>query len=107
MPFLRRLLAGAAFLVLGTGASLAQNPDFRLNNGLGQPINEVYVSSSATNAWGPDLLGANVLAPGGVLSVSVPAGQCVNDIRLVLASGATMERRGLNTCQLTDVNVTP
>lgn len=97
----------AASLLSLAGPALAQNADFRLNNGLGQPISEVYVSSSGENSWGSDLMGANVLAPGGVLTLSVPAGQCLNDIRLVLADGTTLERRRLNTCELTDVNVTP
>ncbi|WP_426957855.1 hypothetical protein [Muricoccus radiodurans] len=105
----RRL--GALFatlpLALAAGTALAQNADFRLNNRLDQPINEVYISSSGQGSWGPDLMGANVLAPGGVLSLTVPPGQCLNDIRLVLADGSTMERRQINTCELTDVNVTP
>lgn len=106
---LRRALFLAAALGLATGAAQAQsnNPDFRVNNGTGQVINEVYVSSSNVNSWGPDRLGANVLSPGQSLMVSLPAGQCVNDIRVVFATGAAMERRGVNTCALTDFNVTP
>ncbi|WP_426957258.1 hypothetical protein [Muricoccus radiodurans] len=52
-------------------------------------------------------MGANILAPRSVLSLTVPAGRCMNDIRLVLADGSAMERRQINTCALTHVNVTP
>ena len=106
----RRVLAIAAFAMLGFGgAASAQtnNPDFRINNCSGQTINEIYVSSSNVNSWGQDRLGANVLPPGQSFMVSLPAGQCVNDIRVVTANGRSMEQRGVNTCQLTDFNVTP
>ena len=67
-------------------------------------INEVYVSSSAVQSWGRDRLGENVLSPGRNLSVVLPAGQCVNDMRVVYANGRSEERRQVNTCNLTDVN---
>ena len=107
---LRRLLPVAATLLVGLagGHALAQgNPDFRLNNRSGQTINEVYVSSSNVNSWGQDRLGANVLPSGQSLEISLPAGQCVNDIRVVLGSGRALERRGVNTCELTDFDVNP
>ena len=96
------LLAGLA------GPALAQgnNPDFRLNNRTGSTINEVYVSSASRSSWGRDLLGNNTLPSGQSLNVTLPAGQCVNDIRVVYENGASQEQRGVNTCGITDFNFT-
>ncbi|MBP0495292.1 hypothetical protein [Roseomonas indoligenes] len=94
--------------LLGSGGASAQsnNPDFRLNNRTGSTINEVYVSSSARANWGRDLLGDNTLPSGQSLNVVLPAGQCMNDIRVVYANGAAQERRQVNTCGITDFNFT-
>lgn len=102
------LVAGA--LVAGSllaGGALAQgnNPDFRVNNRSGSEINELYVSSSRQSGWGRDLLGNNTLAQGQSFNVVLPAGQCVNDIRVVYASGAAQEQRGVNTCGITDYTI--
>lgn len=98
-------------LVAALGAMLAapawaqsNNPDFTLNNRGNVVINEVYVSSSRTNSWGNDRLGQNTLPPGRGLNVVLPAGQCVNDIRVVFANGQSSERRQVNTCNITEVN---
>ncbi|WP_426957338.1 hypothetical protein [Muricoccus radiodurans] len=105
----RRLALVAALSAAVTGSAFAQsnNPDFRLNNRSGQTINEVYVSSSNVNSWGRDRLGDNVLPSGQSLEISLPAGQCMNDIRVVLASGQALERRGVNTCNLQDFDINP
>ncbi|WP_424813263.1 hypothetical protein [Roseococcus sp. YIM B11640] len=96
----------AAIAMTAAAPAWAQsnNPDFRLNNRGNVVINEVYVSSSADQNWGSDRLGQNVLEPGQNFVISLPAGQCVNDIRVVYANGQATERRQVNTCNLTDVN---
>lgn len=100
------VLAGSlAFFASGATAQ-SNNPDFRLNNRTGSTINEVYVSSSARADWGRDLLGNNTLPSGQSLNVVLPAGQCMNDIRVVYANGAAQERRQVNTCGITDFNFT-
>lgn len=103
---LLRHILPAAFMVLGAAApALAQDPSFRLNNRSGTTINEVYTSSSARQDWGRDLLGANVLQSGQTLTIRVPNGQCLNDIRVVYANGRSQDWRQQNTCQLTDFNI--
>ena len=100
--FLIAALAVAALAL--PAASQSNNPDFRVNNRGQQAINEIYVSSSAVSTWGNDRLGANILAPGASLNISLPAGQCMNDIRVIWADGANVERRQVNTCNITDMN---
>ncbi len=68
-----------------------------------ESINEVYVSSSEVANWGPDRLGRNVLPSGQALTVRLPAGVCLNDLRIVYGNGQALERRGVNTCALVDL----
>jgi hypothetical protein len=88
----------------GVPASSSQDPTFRRANAGGRVIREVYVSASADGAWGGDRLGRDVLEPGRRLIVSLPPGQCVNDIRVIFMDGQAQERRQVNTCVLTDMN---
>jgi hypothetical protein len=85
--------------------SALADPSFRLGNTSGQTMREVYVSAANDNGWGPDRLGSQVLQPGQRLVVRLPAGQCVNDVRIVFANGQAMERRRVDTCAITDLNL--
>jgi hypothetical protein len=109
MRLMRRGLPAALLSLALVAPALAQtsDPSFRINNRSGRTIMEVYVSSSAVSSWGPDRLGANVLQPGQTLVVRLPMGQCVNDIRLVMQNGQSLERRQVNTCAITDYNIDP
>lgn len=103
----RHPLAVAALAILtlaGCAASAQSNdPSFRLTNNSSTTINEIYVSSSNNNSWGADRLGDRTLGSGNSYTIRLPAGQCVNDIRVVYANGSANERRRVNTCGLTDV----
>lgn len=105
MHFMRFvLIAGFGILLAAPAWAQSNNPDFTLNNRGNVVINEVYVSSSRVSSWGNDRLGQTVLPPGRGLNVVLPAGQCVNDIRVVYANGQSSERLQVNTCNLTEVN---
>jgi hypothetical protein len=87
----------------GHGAAPSADPSFRVANAGGRVIREVYVSAANDSGWGQDRLGRDVLQPGQRLIVSLPPGQCVNDVRVVYADGQAQERRQVNTCALTDM----
>ncbi|WP_439594611.1 hypothetical protein [Falsiroseomonas sp.] len=89
----------------GAGASPAPsasqaNPSFNLVNHGNAVIREVYVSSVREDNWGEDRLGDQVLPPGRHLAVRLPAGDCLNDVRIVWMDGRNEERRRLDTCQM-------
>lgn len=92
------LLLGAAW----AAPAQAQNR-FNLVNNTGQTIEQVYVSPSRVNSWGPDILGANVLPPGQAVWVVPQLSDCVLDIRVVFQGGRSEERRQVNACQLSRV----
>lgn len=109
----RRFLFGMGIAAVATafgfglaGAAQAQttDPSFRLNNRGSEAIMELYVSSSADSNWGADRLGANVIPAGQSFILRLPDGQCRNDIRIVVEGGRAVERRNINTCELTDIN---
>ncbi|MCX7373099.1 MAG: Tat pathway signal protein [Alphaproteobacteria bacterium] len=103
--------AGAG-AVIGGGPGMAQgvvpgggNPSFNFINQTGATIREIYASSSRIQSWGPDRLGANVLAPGGTLWINMPPnGGCLTDIRVVFMNGAAQDRRGIETCSINAIN---
>jgi hypothetical protein len=95
--------AGAGAARTPQPASL--NPSFRLHNAGGRTVREVYVSAATDSQWGPDRLGQYVLEPGRQMAIQLPSGQCMNDIRVVFMDGQAQERRGVNTCALTDLPV--
>ncbi len=102
---LRRALFAAALALGLTGAASAQStdPSFNLVNRSGQAILEAYVSPSTDTNWGVDRLGRDVVPIGQSYAIRLPAGQCVNDIRVVYQDRRAEERRNLNTCTVTDV----
>lgn len=109
MRLTRRLLPAALCAIGLSGPAVAQvtDPSFRLNNRSGQTIAEVYVSSSQVSNWGQDRLGADVLPSGRTLTIRLPNGQCVNDIKVVFANRQILERMRVNTCNITDYNIDP
>jgi hypothetical protein len=108
---LRLALPAAGLLALAAPA-LAQvqqvtngatDPSFRLVNRDSLAVHEIYVSPAGRRDWGADRLGQDVLIPGRFARITLPAGQCVNDIRVVFADGHAVERRQVDTCALSQM----
>jgi hypothetical protein len=105
----RRPLALFGLLLLallgpGLPAAAQGNPSFNLVNRSGQVIREIYVSASEERYWGPDLLQTEVLPDGRSFAVRLPpAAGCRHDVRVVYADGRPEERRGQDTCRITDM----
>ena len=67
-------------------------------------INEVYASPSNERNWGRDRLGTEVIQPGGMQIIRLPAdGNCSYDILIVYQGGSAEERRNLDTCNMIDL----
>lgn len=94
-------------MVFGTAAPAAPaasqgNASFNLVNHGRQAMREVYVSSARDANWGEQRL-PRPMNPGAHLAVQLPAGDCVNDIRIVWADGRPEERRQVDTCRITNL----
>ncbi len=106
----RTLLAVVLAGLLGPGLApdaLAQSndPSFRIVNNTRHIVNEVYASASSERNWGADRLGSDVINPGANYIVRLPAGDCNYDVRVVYQGGLAEERRRINTCNLTDLQL--
>lgn len=101
------LVAGLAFLAIGTRSTFAYQRDFRLHNASYVPIVHIYVSPSDTDAWENDVLDGDVLFPGQYTNISfgryADPGECIFDIRVDGIDGEQGFLWGVNLCQVTDV----
>ena len=79
-------------------AAAPTDPSFRLVNRDLTAVHRIYVTPSALRGWGADRLGQDVLVSGRAARIGLPAGQCVNDVRVVFADGRTQDRRRVDTC---------
>jgi hypothetical protein len=97
------LLTAPLGMPLGVQAQSPPDPSFRLTNRTARAINEIYVASAGVNTWGADRLGDKTLGSGANTTIRLPAGQCVNDVRVVFDNGEATERRRVNTCSQGDL----
>lgn len=103
---LAALLAGAC---LGSAPAMAQSQqDFALVNRTGYQINELYVSASANNRWGRDILGDEVMPSGTRRNITFGRNQreCQFDIRIIYSDGERAEIRQIDLCQVSVVTLT-
>lgn len=88
----------------GAAAPRGGDPSFSFINSSGQTVQELYVSLSSDSNWGRDRLGNNVLNPGQTSWVNLPSGStCTVDIKVVYSNGRSAERRGVETCNLSEL----
>lgn len=76
----------------------AADPSFRLLNRGAAPVQAIQVTASGRRDPGANRLGPEALEPGRQARVALPAGQCLNDIRVTFANGRALERRRVDTC---------
>ncbi len=79
---------------------------FQLNNNTSVDILEFYISSSDSDEWGDDILGADILEAGGGGQVTIreDAG-CEYDIRAVFVDGEELED-SVNICEMSEYTFT-
>lgn len=100
------ILFGVLAFVLAAGWALAGMQDFTLTNNSGSIITNVYVSPSAEDSWGSDILGEDVLEPGMAAAVSFEGSDdvCEWDIMVVTEDGSQSAITGVDLCTTTDVS---
>ena len=100
------LLAGLVAIGLAPVAKAQTNdPSFRIVNNTRHVVNEVYASVANERNWGSDRLGNEIISPGANFIVRLPQGECTYDVRVVYQGGLAEERRRINTCSLTDLQL--
>ena len=73
--------------------ALAEDLVFSLINDSSANLQELFVSASAADSWGEDILGMDVLAAGENGDVTITDGMetCSYDLRFVMDNGNTIE----------------
>lgn len=106
---MRKLFAAAlALLALLPLPALAQQQNFILVNRTGYTIMSVNVSPTASNNWGPDILGTQVVQDGQQVTVQFPPGitECNFDVRITYDSGDSSDVRAVDLCRASQITVT-
>jgi hypothetical protein len=100
------ILAALVASALATTASAAQQ-DFTILNNTGQAILTLNVSPSDEAAWGPDILGVEILATGEQAEISFDNEEerCEWDIRVTYEDGDTGAWGGINLCETVTVTL--
>ena len=71
-----------------------------------EAIFSVFVSPVASDKWGVDQLGREIISPGGRFTLKPPASQgCVYDVRVEFKSGKHQEKRNQNFCRMVDLKI--
>ncbi len=82
----------------------APNPSFNLVNKSDVPIRDLFATPAGMENWGRSRIEGHPIAPGGSFAVRLRAdGNCRYDIRVTFANGRTEDRRGVDTCAVSDV----
>jgi hypothetical protein len=107
---IQRLFAVTAMsvAVLATAAQAQTDPiDFTLTNDTEYVLTHLYISLPSTNEWEEDIFGADVLAAGETMQISIDDGlpACVYDIRADFEDGDSIQIGSVNFCELDGSNL--
>jgi hypothetical protein len=90
--------------VLVGAADQPPNPSFYLVNRGVSAITRIYTSPAGMPNWGTNQLPGAAVAVGQNTPIRLAAdGTCMYDIRIIYASGASDERRDVNTCEIDNI----
>ena len=104
---LKTWIGGALAATFLATAAWAAQQDFTIVNRTGQTIMTVNVSPSDEARWGPDILGADVLASGESVEISFDRDEdrCEWDIRVSYEDGETGAWQGIDLCETSTVTL--
>lgn len=102
------ILVSLSIFALSAQQALADPRDFTLINESGVTLTHVYVSPSDVTSWEEDVLGADVLPPGGSVDIVFPArdstvGKCVYDIKVIARDGREGFLYNIDLCSTSTV----
>jgi len=84
-----RITASVVVAAALAAPAMAEDVVYQLNNTSALTLMEFYTSPANTDDWGPDILGADVISPGGSGTVTITDGssECTYDILFVMEDG--------------------
>ena len=105
---LATLIAASLLSVAGIAAAAAEDLVFTLDNETSADLTEFYTSPVNVNDWESDVLGADVLPAGSAIEITIADGrtQCNYDMKFVFTDGTTLEKDGVDLCNLDTYTLT-
>jgi hypothetical protein len=100
------LVSAFALVVLLAQSAFADPRDFTLRNRSDVDIAYVYVSPSASDDWGDDIMGEDILSSGDSVDISfdtVQANTCVYDIKVIGTGGEEGYLYKVDLCSVSTV----
>jgi len=100
-------IAVACFVSALASAAYAAQQDFTIVNRTGQAIMTLNVSPTTQDAWGPDILGIDILAADEQAEISFANDEeeCLWDIRVTYEDGETGAWQAINLCETVTVEL--
>jgi hypothetical protein len=94
--------APAAVRVVARQSNDDYNREVRIHNQTGWSMTYLYASSGGD--WSDDLLGSGILSPGRSVVVTIDdgSGACRYSLRAEFDNGQSLQRSGINACQVAD-----
>lgn len=104
-----KALLGLAALLAATPLAAQQDRRIAVHNHLREPIYFLYWSNTATDDWGSDQLGDDVLMPGNrqVFDIDDGSGACRFDFKVVTKTGKEYTRANVDVCVESSVEFGP
>lgn len=99
-------IASAAMLVTLSAHAADRNVD--LVNKTGMTMTAFYASVTNANSWEENILGNDSLDDGDTQPIDINdgSGKCVFDFKATFKNGSTVEKRGVNVCQISTFTFT-
>lgn len=100
-------VAGFIAALASTAASAADRKVDIINE-TGLTMSEFYASSTGTENWEEDILGADIMEPGDTFEIDIDdgSGACQFDFKAVFTNGSSHVRRNVNVCKISSFTYT-
>jgi hypothetical protein len=86
-------------------ATLGCSGEVRLRNVGNMAVEQAFFSAAGPGNWGPDLLTAGDIPPGGARAVMATPGR--NAVRIVFANGRAAEMPAMDVCTTSTLSIAP
>jgi hypothetical protein len=99
----------ATLLTLAPAIASAAPQDFALTNSTGYDIKSVFISPTASDEWGDDVLGQDELANGAEATIHFPGGRgetCNWDLKVTYEDNTTAEWKNFDLCTISQIDIT-
>ncbi|HEX7761718.1 MAG TPA: hypothetical protein VF459_19585 [Caulobacteraceae bacterium] len=100
--------AATAALMAGSAASAAEDRHVRIINETDHTMVHFYASNTAVNSWQEDILGDDVVKPGGDVNINIDdgTGHCKFDFKAVFDNGESLIKHNVNVCEISSYRYT-